>query len=102
MKNNWDVLNTDCKNYIIEWKNKLNYFHTGFYYFNDLIFGKIYIFIVEVTMSHVIILDLNIFKTEPLLPKTFPYLTTLNLIFLLPLILFAEINNLSEQSLVAP
>ena len=64
MKNNWDVLNTDCKNYIIEWKNKLNYFHTGFYYFNDLIFGKIYIFIVEVTMSHVIILDLNIFKTR--------------------------------------
>ena len=55
MKNNWDVLNTDCKNYIIEWKNKLNYFHTGFYYFNDIIFGKIYIFIVEITMSHVII-----------------------------------------------
>ena len=64
MKNNWDILNSDCKNYIIEWKYKLNYFHTGFYYFNDLIFGKIYIFIIEITMSHVIILDLNIFKTR--------------------------------------
>jgi hypothetical protein len=64
MKNNWDLLNTDCKNYIIEWKNKLNYFHTGFYYFNDLIFGKIYIFIIEITMFHVIILDLNVFKSR--------------------------------------
>jgi len=42
----------------------MNYFHTGFYYFNDLIFGKIYIFIIEITMSHVIILDLNVFQTK--------------------------------------
>ena len=39
---------------------------------------------------------------EPLLPKTLPYLTTLNLISLLPLILFAEVNNLSEHNFVAP
>ena len=40
--------------------------------------------------------------TEPLLPITFPYLTTLNFIFLLPIKLFAAINNLSEANLVAP
>jgi len=33
--------------------------------------------------------------TDPLLNITLPYLTTENLIFLFPLILFAEINNLS-------
>ena len=33
---------------------------------------------------------------------TLPYLTTENLISLLPLILFAAINNLSDVSLVAP
>ena len=49
MKNNWDILNTDCKNYIIEWKNKLNYFHRGFYYHEDLIFGKIYIYINDIS-----------------------------------------------------
>jgi len=57
MKNTWDILNTDCKNYIIEWKNRI-------YYFNDLIFGKVYIFIIGITMSHVIILDLNLFQTR--------------------------------------
>src|SRR5690606_13687273 len=40
--------------------------------------------------------------TDPLDPITFPYRTTENLIGLLPLILFAAINNLSEVSLVAP
>jgi hypothetical protein len=40
--------------------------------------------------------------TEPLEPITFPYLTTENLIGLLPLILLAAINNLSEASFVAP
>lgn len=69
MKNTWDILNTDCKNYIIEWKNRINYFHTGFYYFNDLIFGKVYIFIIEITMSHVIILDLNVFQTRKMRKK---------------------------------
>ena len=40
--------------------------------------------------------------TDPWDPKTLPYLTTENFISLLPLILFAEINNLSEVNLVAP
>ena len=40
--------------------------------------------------------------TEPLLPKTLPYLTTENLIYFFPTILFADENSLSEQSLVAP
>ena len=41
-------------------------------------------------------------NTDPLLPKTFPYLKTEKVIFLLPLKLFAAINNLSAQSFVAP
>ena len=53
--------------------------------------GKILFFIFE-----------NIGAIEPLLPKTFPYLTTLYLISLLPFMLFAEMNSLSEHSLVAP
>ena len=40
--------------------------------------------------------------TEPLLSITFPYLTILNEIFCLPLILLAAINNLSAHSFVAP
>ena len=40
--------------------------------------------------------------TDPLLPITFPYRTTLNFIFLFPLILLAVKKSLSEQSLVAP
>ena len=40
--------------------------------------------------------------TEPLEPKTFPYLTTEKCLFFLPLILFAAINNLSEHNFVAP
>ncbi len=40
--------------------------------------------------------------TDPLDPITFPYLTTENLMGLLPLMLFAATNNLSEASLVAP
>lgn len=64
MKNNWDLLNTDCKNYIIEWKNRLNYFHRGFYYYEDLIFGKIYIYINDITHINVSILDLNSFTIK--------------------------------------
>jgi hypothetical protein len=41
-------------------------------------------------------------KTDPLLPRTFPYLTTENEVLLLPAILLADIKSLSEQSLVAP
>ena len=40
--------------------------------------------------------------TEPLLPITLPYLTTEKDMSLLPFILFAARNNLSEQSFVAP
>ena len=40
--------------------------------------------------------------TDPLEPATFPYLTTENLVSLLPLYAFPAINNLSEQSFVAP
>ena len=40
--------------------------------------------------------------TDPLLPITFPYLTTEKLIFFFPLMLLAAINNFSEQSFVAP
>ena len=40
--------------------------------------------------------------TEPFDPITFPYLTTENFKSLLPLILLAAINSLSEASLVAP
>ena len=40
--------------------------------------------------------------TEPLEPITLPYLTTLKDIFCFPLMLLAAINNLSEQSFVAP
>ena len=40
--------------------------------------------------------------TEPLLPITFPYLTTLKDNFLFPIILLAAIINLSEQSFEAP
>ena len=40
--------------------------------------------------------------TEPLLPITFPYLTTLNLVFFLPLNKFAAIKSFSAVSLVEP
>ena len=40
--------------------------------------------------------------TDPLLPNTFPYLTTENFIVFFPTILLADIKSLSEQSLVAP
>ena len=40
--------------------------------------------------------------TEPLEELTFPYLTTENLVFFFPIILFAEMKSLSEQSFVAP
>ena len=43
---------------------------------------------------------IKIGKTEPLLPNTFPYLTTAKQVF--PIILFAVVKSLSEQSLVAP
>ena len=39
---------------------------------------------------------------DPLLANTLPYLTTEKVVFLFPTKLFDEINNLSEQSLVAP
>lgn len=62
MKNNWDLLNTDCVNYIIEWKNRLNYFHNGLYIYDDILFGNIYIFITDITLLHIIIFDLNTFN----------------------------------------
>ena len=40
--------------------------------------------------------------TDPLEPKTFPYLTTEKLRSLDPLKLFAATNNLSAHNLVAP
>ena len=40
--------------------------------------------------------------TDPLLPKTFPYLTIENFVFLFPLMLFADDTNLSEHNFVAP
>ena len=40
--------------------------------------------------------------TDPLEPITFPYLTTVNDIFLEPLILFDAIKSLSAHSLEAP
>ena len=40
--------------------------------------------------------------TEPLEELTLPYLTTENFVFFFPIILFAEIKILSEQSFVAP
>ena len=46
--------------------------------------------------------SLNTLKTDPLLPKTFPYLATENLKSLFPTILLAETKSLSEQSFVAP
>ena len=45
---------------------------------------------------------LKIGTTEPLDPTTFPYLTTENLIFLLPTILLAAVKILSDVSFVAP
>ena len=48
------------------------------------------------------LLDIKKGITEPLDPITLPYLTTLNLTFLDPLILLAATNNLSEASFVAP
>jgi len=47
-------------------------------------------------------LSIKIGTTEPLLAKTFPYLTTENRHPFFLLRLFADINNLSEHSLVAP
>ena len=46
--------------------------------------------------------SLKILYTEPLLAKTFPYLTTENLVSDFPTILFAETKSLSEHSFVAP
>ena len=40
--------------------------------------------------------------TEPRDPETLPYRTTANLVLPEPTKLFAAVNNLSEQSLVAP
>ena len=40
--------------------------------------------------------------TDPLLPITLPYLTIEKVISFAPVKLFAEENNLSEQSFVAP
>ena len=60
MKNNWDLLNTDCKNYIIEWKNRLNYFHTVLYMYYDILFGYIYVFVVDVRLVHIIIFDFSL------------------------------------------
>jgi len=40
--------------------------------------------------------------TDPLEDKTFPYLTTENLVSFFPTRLLAATNNLSEASLVAP
>ena len=40
--------------------------------------------------------------TDPLLPETFPYLTTENFVPLFVEILFAAKNNLSEHNFVAP
>ena len=45
---------------------------------------------------------INVGNTDPRLPNTFPYLTTLNFIFLEPDIFCAEVNNLSEHNFVAP
>lgn len=59
MKNNWDLLNTDCKNYIIEWKNILNYFHTGLYVYYDILFGYFYVFVVDVMLVRIIIFDFS-------------------------------------------
>ena len=50
--------------------------------------------------------DLAFFKkngmTEPLEPITFPYLTTLKIVSLSPLILLAARNNFSAHNFVAP
>ena len=40
--------------------------------------------------------------TDPLDPSTFPYLTTEKIVLFFPIMLLAEINNLSEHNLVAP
>ena len=45
--------------------------------------------------------NLKMLKTEPLLAKTFPYLTTENLVFDFPTILFAETKSLSEHNFIA-
>ena len=47
-------------------------------------------------------LSINKGNIDPLLCKTFPYLKTEKHKSFLPTILFAEVNNLSAQSLVAP
>ena len=46
--------------------------------------------------------NLKILYTDPLLPKTFPYLTTENLVSDFPTILFADTKSLSEHNFVAP
>ncbi len=46
--------------------------------------------------------DLKKGTTDPLLPATLPYLTTLNLVSFAPAYALAETNNLSETIFVAP
>ena len=58
--------------------------------------------VIGSSLTPCLISFLNNGTTEPFEPTTFPYLTTENLVSLVPAMLFAAINNLSLANFVAP